>query len=75
LTRAHRRLHFESSVTIVDLAGDDAFGDLAEAATDGCDEPCKLERGRDWRSEASSVLRDLKCVFFVKEISHIRGIC
>jgi hypothetical protein len=42
LTRAHRRLHFDSSFTIVDVAGDDDFGDRVEAASAGSDEPCSL---------------------------------
>ena len=67
LTCAHRRLHFESSFTIVDVAGDDGFGDRVEAASAGCDEAYKLDRGRDWRSEASSVLGALRCVFCGKE--------
>jgi hypothetical protein len=55
LTCAHRRLHFESSFTIADVAGDDDFGDRVEAAPAGWDEAYKLDRGRDWRSEASSL--------------------
>ena len=66
LTCAHRRLHFESSFTIVDVAGDDDFGDRVEAASAGCDEAYKLDRGRDWRSEASSLLAALMCVFVAK---------
>jgi hypothetical protein len=42
LTRAHRRLQFESSCTIVNVAGDDDFGDRLEAASAGCDEPISL---------------------------------
>jgi hypothetical protein len=33
LTRAHGRLHFESSFTIVDVAGDDNFGDRLKAVS------------------------------------------
>jgi hypothetical protein len=42
LTRAHRRLQFESSYTIVNVAGDDDLGDRLEAASAGCDEPISL---------------------------------
>jgi hypothetical protein len=42
LTRAHRRLHFESFFTIVDVAGDDDFRVRLEAAPAGCDEPISL---------------------------------
>jgi hypothetical protein len=59
LIHAHRRLHFESSFTIVDVAGGDDFGARVEAASAGSDEPYKLDRGRDWRSDASSVLATL----------------
>jgi len=55
LTRAHRRLHFESSFTVVDVAGDDAFADRVEAASAGGDEPYKRDRGRNWRPDASSI--------------------
>ena len=74
LTCAHRRLHFESSFTIADVAGDDDFGDRVEAAPAGWDEAFKLDRGRDWRSEASSLLAALMCAFCGKEISRIHGI-
>jgi hypothetical protein len=67
LTRAHRRLHFESSFTIVDVAGDDDIGDRVDAASSGCDEPYKLDRGRDWRPDASSLMAALMCVFRDKE--------
>jgi hypothetical protein len=65
---------FRVVLTIVDVAGDDDFGDRVEAASAGCDEAHKLDRGRDWRSEASSLLAALMCVFCGKEISRIRGI-
>jgi hypothetical protein len=65
---------FRVVLTIVDVAGDDDFGDRVEAASAGCDEAYKLDRGRDWRSEASSLLAALMCVFCGKEISRIRGI-
>ena len=68
LTCAHRRPHFESSFTIVDVAGDDGFGDRVEAASAGCDEPYKLDRGRDWRSDASSLLAALMCVFVAEKL-------
>ena len=74
LTCAHHRLHFESSFTIVDVAGDDAFGDRVEAASAGCDEALSLIKVADWRSEASSLFAALMCVLFGKEISRIRGI-
>jgi hypothetical protein len=74
LNCAHRRLHFESSFTIVHVAGNDDFGDRVEAASAGCDEAYKLDRGRDWRSEASSLLAALMCAFCGKEISRIHGI-
>jgi hypothetical protein len=45
----------QSSFTIVDVAGDDDFGDRVEAASAGRDEAYKLDRDRDWRSEASSL--------------------
>jgi hypothetical protein len=44
LTRAHRRLQFESSFTIVNVAAGDDFGDRLEAASAGCDEPISLIR-------------------------------
>ena len=65
---------FRVVLTIVDVAGDDDFGDRVEAASAGCDEAYNLDRGRDWRSEASSLLAALMCMFFGKEISRIRGI-
>jgi hypothetical protein len=65
LTCAHRRLHFESSFTVVDVAGDDAFGDRVEAASDG-DEPYQRDRGRNWRPDASSILATF-LVCFVAE--------
>jgi hypothetical protein len=71
LTCAHRRLHFESSFTIVDVAGDDDFGDRVEAASAGCDEAYKLDRGAQKRRRC---LAALMCVFCGKEISRIRGI-
>ena len=74
LTRAHRRLHFESSFTIVDVAGDDDFGDRVEAASAGCDEPYKLDRGRGWRSDPSSLFGGFNVCFCGKEIPRIRGI-
>ena len=64
----------QSSFSIVDVAGDDDFGDRVEAASAGCDEAYKLDRGRDWRSEASSVFAALMCVFCGKEISRVRVI-
>ena len=45
LTCAHRRLHFESSFRIADVAGDDDFGDRVEAAPAGWDEAYKLDQG------------------------------
>jgi hypothetical protein len=74
LTCAPGRPCFASSFTIVHVAGDDDFGDRVEAASAGCDEAYKLDRGRDWRSEASSLLAALMCVLCGKAISRIRGI-
>jgi hypothetical protein len=74
LTCAHRRLHFESSFTIVDVAGDDDFGDRMEAASAGCDEAYKLDRGRDWRSRRVVGGSGFKCVVCGKEIPRIRRI-
>jgi hypothetical protein len=67
LTSAHRRLHFESSFTVVDVAGDDAFGDRVEAASAGGDDPISVigvaigaqTRRRYWR---------LSCVFCGREM-------
>jgi hypothetical protein len=54
---------FRVVLSIVDVEGDDDFGDRVEAASAGCDEAYKLDRGRNWRSEASSLLAALMCVF------------
>ena len=73
LTCAHRRLHFESSFSIVDVAGDDDFGDRVEAASAGCAEAYKLDRGRDWRSEAAALSAALMCFLWQRDF-RIRGI-
>ena len=65
---------FESSFAIVDVAGDDDFGDRKEAASDGCDEAYRLHRGRDWCKKAPSLLAALMCVSCGKEISRIRNL-
>ena len=57
---------FRVVLSIVDVEGDDGFGVRVEAASAGCDEAYKLDRSRDLRSEASSLLAALMCVFLAK---------
>ena len=66
LTCAHRRPHFESSFTVLDVAGDDGFGDRVEAASAGHYEAYRPDRGRGRRSEASSLLAALMCFFVAR---------
>jgi len=61
---------FRVVLSIVDVEGDDGVGVRVEAASAGCDEAYKLDRARNWRSEASSLLAALMCVFPVSAESN-----
>jgi hypothetical protein len=66
---------FRVVLSIVDVEGDDGFGVRVEAASAGCDEAYKLDRGRDWALRSVVAVSGFNvCVLWQRDFPYPRNL-